>query len=245
VVTWRRTPAGHPARLAAHGAVAFIIVEALIGAALVLLGLVADDRRPLRAVVLGVHLTNTFLLLATIALAARWLAAATPPVWRPGARGALLRGGLALVGIVAVGVTGGVTALGDTLFPAASLREGFAADLSPTAHVLVRLRVWHPVLAVVVGLALWAYAEAVRRQTGDAARRMARAVEGLVALQLAVGTVNLVLLAPVTMQLIHLLVADALWVALVLLVAESVERGAVSSTVPAGAPAAALGAAQP
>ena len=236
VVAFRATRPGHPARAGALGAVGFMILEALLGAALVLFGLVADDRRPIRAVVLGVHLTNTFLLLATIALTARWLGDPSRRGWPLRAGRALGEGAVALAGVVAVAVTGGIAALGDTLFPAGSLAEGVAHDLSPAAHVLVRLRVWHPVIAVLVGLGLWAYAEAVRRNVSERLAGAARRVEGLVALQVVAGTVNLLLLAPTALQLVHLLLADLVWIALVLLVAGAVEQAPAPE--PAAAPVA-------
>ena len=45
----------------------------------------------------------------------------------------------------------------------------------------------------------------------------ARVVAVVAAGQLAVGALNVMLLAPIWMQLVHLLVADVLWIALVLL----------------------------
>ena len=47
-------------------------------------------------------------------------------------------------------------------------------------------------------------------------RRAARTSAWLVLLQLAVGLANVALLAPVWMQIVHLLLADLLWIAFVL-----------------------------
>ena len=47
--------------------------------------------------------------------------------------------------------------------------------------------------------------------------KFAGAASSLAVLQLAVGIANVILLAPIWMQLVHLLVADALWIACVLL----------------------------
>jgi len=49
-------------------------------------------------------------------------------------------------------------------------------------------------------------------------------VTTLAALQLAAGFLNILLLAPVWMQLAHLLVADALWIALVVLTASALAQ---------------------
>src|SRR5690606_31903330 len=93
------------------------------------------------------HLVNTFLLVAAMTLLAHFASGAPPLAWRRQGRLGWL-GLAAMVSMLLVGVSGAVAALGDTLFPAADLGTALAADLSPTAHVLVRLRVIHPFAAV-------------------------------------------------------------------------------------------------
>jgi heme A synthase len=224
---WRLFPAGHRVRRAAIASVLLIISEALIGAGLVLFGLVADDRSEIRAVVLALHLTNTFLLLAALALTA-YLGghrASAPPRWR---RSPPFGWSLAALGaVLAVGVTGAVTALGDTLFPAVSLRSGLAHDLSPGAHLLVRLRVYHPVVAILASLALAAFAQRQQRRFPHALGRLPSLLVALIALQLLAGAANVVLLAPVWLQLAHLALADALWVTLVVLSAAALDADAL------------------
>lgn len=213
----RAVPARSATWWAAHAAMALMLTEALVGAGLVLFEMVAQNASLARAWWLAAHLLNTFGLLAALALVP-WFAEGRPaPRWREASseRGLLLA---ALLGTLLLGMTGAVTALGDTLFPARSLAEGFAQDVSPTSHLLLRLRVLHPTLAVVVALVvlLTAAVAAGRRPSPDT-RRFALAAGGLVLAQLAGGLVNLLLLAPTWMQLVHLLIADALWIALVLL----------------------------
>jgi heme A synthase len=126
----------------------------------------------------------------------------------------MLLGLLALV--LLVGASGAITALGDTLFPAESLQQGMAADFAQDSHFLVRLRVWHPVLALGTG-ALVAYAAQALRSASDdpKVQRAALWVIGLFALQVGAGSLNLFLLAPAWLQVLHLLLADLLWLALV------------------------------
>jgi heme A synthase len=128
--------------------------------------------------------------------------------------GAILIGGTA--GMMLLGASGGVAALGDTLFPVTSLGEGFAQDLSPGAHFLVRLRVLHPLLAfsvaaLVSAMALWG-ALAAR---GPDLRSASWMLISLFFLQIVVGFINLGLLAPVPLQLLHLLMADLVWMGFV------------------------------
>jgi heme A synthase len=116
------------------------------------------------------------------------------------------------------------------------LSEALALDLSATSHVFIRLRVLHPALAIGVGVII---AATVHRLPIDASdhygRRLARSVPLLVALQLALGVLNVVLLAPVWLQMVHLLLADALWIAFVLAGASALAARPVGSAARAPA----------
>ena len=224
---WARrvAPSGHPVRRGAALSLAFMLSEALLGAGLVLFQLVAHDASAARAFAVGAHLLNTFLLLMALTLSAFWAGGGGAIRLRVGQPGLqrLALGGLAML---VVSVTGAITALGDTLFPSGSLAEGLRADLSPTASVLIRLRSVHPVLAVMaalyLGMSVWQIANGAPRP-----RALARRVSWLLLVQLAAGFANVVLLAPVWLQLAHLLVADLVWVAFVWLGAETLaEPGA-------------------
>ncbi len=220
VAVWRALPAGHPARRAAGWSMAFMLIEAGVGAGLVLFRLVADNPSTARALAMAVHLANTFLLLGAMTLTARWLQDGPVGVSLAGRGGRGAAIGLLALGVLVVGVSGAVAALGDTLFPATSLAHALEQDLSPASHVLLRLRVLHPTLAAIVALALMVVAPRLPVDAG--ASRIAGLAPGalvasLAALQIAVGAVNVLLLAPVWLQLVHLLVADLLWIALVLL----------------------------
>ncbi len=233
VWVWREYRPGHQARRAAAWSVAFILTEAAVGAGLVLFRLVADNATFARAMFMAVHLVNTFALLATLALTAHWVSGSAP-IRAAGRRALAWVAGAALLAMVAVGKSGAVAALGDTLYPPASLTEGLMSDLSATSLLLIRLRIIHPVLAVMVGIVFMAGASRVPVPPGDAVGIGARrAVVVLAALQLAGGLVNVWLLAPVWMQMVHLLLADALWIALVLLVASAL----ADRLNPAAAPA--------
>jgi cytochrome c oxidase assembly protein subunit 15 len=221
VAVWRARPAGHPARRAAGWSMLFMLTEAGVGAGLVLFELVADNQSMARALFMAVHLANTFLLLGAMTLTARWLED------RPGGLSIVGRGGRAAIlgaltiGLLVVGVSGAVAALGDTLFPATSLTHALAQDLSPTSHALLRLRVIHPTLATIVALALIVVAPRLPIDGEAAPVRLGLGtrVALLAGLQTVLGAVNVLLLAPVWLQIVHLLVADLLWIALVLLAA--------------------------
>jgi len=215
LLAWRTFGKGHPVRLAASLTLVFTFTEALIGAGLVLLGLVAKDQSVGRAISQALHLTNTLLLLASVALTAWWASGRAPvrlarqgkKLWLPAA---------ALAGMVLLDITGAITALGDTLYPAQSLAAGLRQDVSAGSSFLIHLRVVHPVIAVVVvfysaGVIVWIHAQ--RNDPGQ--RRVLWAGLGIFGLQLVLGGMNVLLLAPVWLQLVHLLVADLVWLTMI------------------------------
>ena len=214
VWAFRAFPRAHPVRRAASLSMLFLIVEALLGAGLVLLKYVGADQSIGRAFYLAAHLSNTLLLLAALTATA-WLASRPhhPLAWRRIPN--VLRISLPLA--LLVGVTGAIAALGDTLFPASSLAAGLHQDFAPAAHFLLRLRLAHPALAI-LSAAIFAYAAYTLLGPHPAS---SAAVLILVLVQLCAGVLNVALLAPVWMQLLHLFLADLLWIALVYLALET------------------------
>jgi heme A synthase len=228
----RAYPNGHIVRLGAALSLIFIIIEALVGAALVVLELVADNVSVARAVWMAAHLLNTFILLGWLTLTAWWASGGAPLRLKgQGILAALL--GIGIAGMLFLGMSGAVTALGDTLFPSPSLIEGMREDFSPTAHFLVRLRVFHPIIAIATGLYLLAASVLVTMLRPDRATKWcAGTLAGLFVIQLAVGMVNLALMAPVAIQIIHLLLADLIWIALVILTATALAAPAPAHSAP-------------
>jgi heme A synthase len=217
----RAYPRGHVVRLGASLSMVFIITEALIGAGLVLFKWVAKDASTGRVISISFHLINTFLLLASLSLTAWWSTGGKPARLRD-QRNLVVWLGIGIIGVLALGVTGAITALGDTLFPSSSLAEGLQQDFSSTAHFLVRLRIWHPLIAISVGFYLIFVATLLGFLRSDPyIKRFALVFVLLFLIQLGIGVINLALMAPVWMQIIHLLMADLVWIALVLMTATS------------------------
>jgi heme A synthase len=238
VLAWRAFPRGHAVRRAAAAGLVLMVTEALVGAGLVIFEMVAGNTATARAFWMAAHLLNTFALLAALGLCV-WRArpgSGGPPGPLPDARfrPAVVIG---LAALLLVATSGAVVALGDTLFPARSLAEGLRQDFAPGAHLFVRLRVFHPVLAVAASLyLLLVTALLASRDASGRLRRPATVTAALVILQLGVGLLNLVLLAPVALQLVHLLTADLVWLAAVVLAATVRERVVVASSEPVQGP---------
>ncbi|MGH2542380.1 MAG: COX15/CtaA family protein [Ardenticatenaceae bacterium] len=233
---FRAFPKGHLVRKGVALSLLFLVTEALLGAGLVLLEYVGDNASLARAGWVAAHLVNTFFLTAALTLHAWWASGGEALRLRgQGVAGGLLA--LALAGALVLGVTGAVTALGATLYPAGSIAEGVTQDLSQNSPLLLRLRLVHPAVAVGVGLYLIVVASLIQHlRPGDATRRYASWIMILFSLQVAVGLVNMALHAPVALQLVHLLLADLLWIALVLLTATVLSQEAQPRAVKPGVP---------
>ncbi|MGA3161003.1 MAG: COX15/CtaA family protein [Terracidiphilus sp.] len=228
--TFAGTLRGHLARAAAVASVVFTLIEALLGALLVKLGYTAQSQSPLRPAFLALHLTNTLLLVAALTLTAHLLSRKRGYL-REAVR---LRAPFAAVAgifvVMSVGVTGSLAALGDTLFPSSSLGLALAQDFSPDSGWLVRWRWVHPGIAFAASFFLiWLLVRAARRNAHWDNRSLSALVLLLLAAVYLLGLLDVLLLAPVWVQVAHLLAADSLWAALVVLAArltiEPVETG--------------------
>lgn len=211
-VTFRRS---NWARYSAILAAVFLANEALLGAALVLLNHVAQDKSAGRIVFLCLHFGNTLLLLATLSLTAAWLS-------KGSGRFALIRKpreviviGVGLFAAMLIGITGAVAALADTLYPATSLRSSVLQDFSTGAPALIHFRLVHPVIAMIAtGYILWVIRMTSRRR--GHLSKLAISLVVLLSAQLSLGILNVLLLTPVWLQILHLFVGDVFWIALVL-----------------------------
>jgi len=213
VWAYRRYEKGSIVRAAARASMILMVTEALLGAGLVLLEYVAFNESVARAYWMAAHLLNTFLLLAALTLTAWWASGNPGWQWRKqGVVRSML--GAAVVALLLLGASGAITALGDTL----TIRGGIDPTQSLFVATLVDLRIYHPVLAFIVGAIVIAAAWIVSIQRPTTQTWwLSRGVMGVFVAQMLVGALNVALKAPVAMQLIHLLLADLLWILLILL----------------------------
>jgi heme a synthase len=214
VWTFYATQKGHRARKAAVTSVALLVTEALLGAVLVLGGYVEHNISTARVAMQAVHFTNTMLLLGALSLTAWWL---SDPKWVEapsprGGRSLVWTAWIAVAATMVVGATGALAALADTLFPSPSLQEALASDFAASSPLLVRMRWMHPAAAIVGFCCVLWLVMRVRSRLGWL-------VAGLLGLQFVSGVGDVLLLAPVWMQILHLLGADLYWIALVTLAA--------------------------
>jgi len=210
---WRRTSKGDWARYSSICSLIFLVNEALLGALLVALDAGGQGYTPSRVVVLCVHFGNTLLLLAALTLTAEWLSDSTAQ-FTVRKEGPSSSGALSLIAIMIVGMTGALAALGDTLFPATSLRVSMLQDFSSAGNALQHLRFLHPAAALIgASFVLWFL---LKYGDKDGQSRMPMIVASILVLQIALGGFNVLLLAPIWLQILHLLVAEVLWIGVVL-----------------------------
>ena len=207
---------GQMVRKAAGWTLFFMITEGGLGAGLVLLELVADDVSVLRIISMPAHLVNTFLLMGTMAVTSWWAS------W--GKHGGLKGEGwtkmhLAILGLFLIGITGAITALGDTLFPVDAFGERDSNSFA--AQFLIQMRMVHPALAISIGMVITYIAmQYTRARYAPLTRKLGAILMACIMFQVGVGTMNVILKVPVWLQMFHLLVADLVWISLVLLTAQ-------------------------
>lgn len=198
----------------------FILIEGGLGAALVRFELVGDNASVTRAVVIALHLVNTLILLGFATMTA-WAAMQKEQLSFKGMNNAAWAMLIGLISIIFLSAIGAVTALGDTLFPAESLIEGIRQDFDPTANFLIQLRIWHPIAAIAASIYLYAVGYYLLNQKykdgGTSIERIVNAMFIVITIQLVGGFLNIILLAPVWMQVVHLLLADILWIITIVL----------------------------
>lgn len=219
--TWRKTRRGELSRWAAAAAMVLVLNEALLGALLVLLRLVAHNQSAARGVYLSFHFANTLLLLASLALSAEFLSRPRHRAATSLRRGFLLFPVLGILATLLVGVSGSLAALGDTLFPSNSLAAGLRQDFSSTAPLLLRLRWIHPASAIIAGaFVAWLLVQSFRSIASARTRALGVATLSALLAQYIFGVADVLLRAPTWLQILHLLGADIFWILLVLLTAE-------------------------
>jgi cytochrome c oxidase assembly protein subunit 15 len=219
VWTWRATVARHLGRVWIATAVFFTFTEGLVGALLVKLQLTTTNHSPMRAAFFSLHMANTLFLLAALTLTAHFLARNAGRM-RGGVQLSFAwSSGLALGAALLVGISGSLAALADTLYPATTLRVALAQDIDPGAPWMLHLRWAHPALALLDGAAIVLLV--VRPLAKGVHVKGGGLVLGLLAVQIVLGICDVLLLAPVWLQVLHLLGADCLWIAIVVLAART------------------------
>lgn len=221
VAAFRFTPRGHPARISTLVTIGLILLEGVVGGVQVLLKLTATSTDPARGFFQGIHLANTFALVGSM-LVTLFFAYGYPPLRLRGQGLAGLWSYVGLVLVLILGMAGAVTALGDLLFvpPAGGTPiDTIKRDYATTATVIENLRLVHPMMAILASAFLvWLGTFLRRERPGANVERWSMSLWVVIGVQVAVGFLNVALKAPAWIQLVHLLLAIALWLTMLGLV---------------------------
>ena len=203
-------------------------IEALIGKYIVNQRLVADNSSNARALWMSLHLLNTFLLLTASTLTA-WTSSDRPALKLRGQGPVAIVFLITFVAMGVLGVSGAITALGDTLYPAVSHEAVMRLARSANAPAILQLRILHPYIAISVtcfSIIVAAMTRHLRPSKGTSYWSSGFFIVS--AIQIGVGSLNVWLRAPLVMQVIHLLLADAVWVVMLCLAASALTNSVVA-----------------
>ena len=188
----------------------FTITEALLGAKLVLFELVENDDSVQRAITMGLHLINTFTLLYF--LSACWISAKKPVDFRPARINPVIT--FTMLVLVMIASSGTIAALASTLFPSTSILDGIKADFSADSHWLIRYRIIHPALAIILAFTSLALLQNLKSKIVNGLKSIS-ILQILIICNICFGMLN-IFTGPVSaLKLMHLLIADLAWIAAV------------------------------
>ena len=192
----------------------FTISEALLGARLVLAGLTGGNDSLARVLTMNLHLLNSLLLTSSIFICWRLSIGKNFSLTKPNTGSDLFTPALTKIFIFVfflIAFFGSVSSLSVSLFPSTSLWEGMALDFDFQSHWLVRLRLLHPVLAIICGggFLLYYFLDFYFKNIKPKIMSELCPQKILIfclCLALFSGLMNLVLLSPVFLKLTHLLI---------------------------------------
>lgn len=233
VMARKRFEVGDIVRKSAGWALVFTLVSAGIGALLVIFSWVTHDRSLGRAITMPLHLINTFLLLGSLTICA-YTATHREKVSlkNQGPVGTALKA--SLIGMFVLGASGAISAMGKTAFSTEleatqSLADRLNLHLGENAHVLLRGGISHPLLATSIAVMILMVCNFVTsRRDSREVHQWAKVTAGFILVELAFGVLNLVMSAPVWMQLVHLALALGAWISIVMLAVTAASAPAIA-----------------
>ena len=205
ILSFLKFPPHHPVRKSTLYVLFFTISEALIGAGLVLAGLTGSNVSPARVLIMNLHLLNSLLLTSCLFIC-----------WRLSLKKSFVFPHLAPFVFIPIffliAFFGSLSSLASSLFPSSSLWEGLTLDFASESPWLIRLRLLHPLLALIFGGGFLLYFF-----TAPFSSPRWKAFALCLSLALLSGLMNLLLLSPVILKLTHLLLVYFLTMSFILI----------------------------
>jgi len=182
----------------------FVILEALIGAVIVLYEWVGMNSSIPRIAAVPLHLVNTFGLLAMYTIIFKLTQ--NPEIKISNLVDRKFK--IITFLFILTGATGSIAALADVLFPSESFIAGIVEDFDSTSEILTRLRVLHPIVSTVLSFVL--FNESKRLE--DKFNLKTNQIKILVIIGVTLGVLNIFININIFLSVVHLLVADLLWI---------------------------------
>ena len=182
----------------------FVILEALIGAVIVLYEWVGMNSSIPRIAAVPLHLVNTFGLLAMYTIIFKLTQ--NPEIKISNLIDRKFK--IITFLFILTGATGSIAALADVLFPSESFIAGIVEDFDSTSEILTRLRVLHPIVSTVLSFML--FNESKRLE--DKFNLKTNQIKILVIIGVTLGVLNVFININIFLSVVHLLVADLLWI---------------------------------
>ena len=182
----------------------FVLLEAAIGAVIVIYEWVGLNSSLPRIIAVPLHLVNTFALLGFYTLIFYLLRESENKLSNFFDK----RIKIAFVLFFLTGATGSITALADVLFPSASFVEGFIEDFDSTSEVLTRLRILHPFVSTILSIFLFLESNRFKKEFAIDTST----IKVLVIVGVILGVLNVVSNIILPLSILHLLLADLLWI---------------------------------
>ena len=182
----------------------FVLLEAAIGAVIVIYEWVGLNSSLPRIIAVPLHLVNTFALLGFYTLIFYLLRESENKLSNFFDK----RIKIAFVLFFLTGATGSITALADVLFPSASFVEGFIEDFDSTSEVLTRLRILHPFVSTILSIFLFSESNRFKKEFAIDTS----IIKVLVIVGVILGVLNVVSNIILPLSILHLLLADLLWI---------------------------------
>lgn len=214
ILAIRKQGRKHSVTLWSYLCLFFTLTEAAIGAKLVLAKWVAEDTSMYRAGFMAFHQINSMLLSGCVFLV--WWKGSPSPIsffkWLISSKG--FANLCLIVLILVLSMSGAVAALASTLFPSDSLALALERDFSDSAHPILKYRIAHPLLALILGGIFWAMLWPRQNSTKSKNVQLQRTrFFYLFTVTLTFGVLTLLALSPTWMRLTHLALAHCTWFA--------------------------------
>lgn len=209
IMAFQYFPTSHRIRKASLWTLFFTLTEALIGAKLVLSGLVGEVSSLERALVMSIHQINSLLLTGSLVMSFQKPDQSTENQVFFHNKFFKIKSLILQAGFLLLAILGAISALSSTLFPSQSLIEGFYNDFQTDVHWLIKWRIVHPVFAVIyISISLFLISSF---QNTQGKNTLINKLFLLYVATFIVGLANILTLSPTIFKLMHLGLVHILW----------------------------------